>query len=66
MIKEIYSWSEIEAQGVGDCIVSYFLCFVFDITIQIHFLTIFKHSFHRYFSQRTHTVDSKFIVNSLY
>ena len=37
LIKEIYSWSEIEAQGVGDCIVSYFLCFVFDITIQIHF-----------------------------
>ena len=41
MIKEIYPWSEIRAQGVGDCIVSYFLCFVFDITIQIHFVTIF-------------------------
>ena len=32
----IKDWSEIEAQGVGECIVSYFLCFVFNLTIQIH------------------------------
>ena len=34
-----------EAQGVGECIVSNFLCFVFDLTIQIHFITIiFSHN----------------------
>ena len=52
MIKEIDSWSEIEAQGVGDCIVSHFLCFVFDISIQIHFVTIIDYSFNQYLSTK--------------